>query len=380
MTQPTTVYDMENTQAAVPVRLDDNFQLQVRQPLLQGAGVEYNRIAGPQAIPGFNQGVMLARINTDIGLATFEASVRNMVSDVEVAYWELYFAYRNLDTAVVGRDAPEDLAEDLRPVQGRQPREARSRPEAQARAQYFLFRGTAEQGLSTLYQAESKLRYMMGLAATDGRLIRPADEPTTAKIAFDWAQSNAEAIARAVEIREAEVARQAARNGNHRRQELPAAAVGRHRPLSVERPGQLPVRPRPRRLRRCIGHAMPPVGVPELATGDYQSWHLELQARCRWASASSMRACETPSGRGPGTGQAPGDRAGSVAPDGRRDPQPGIQLYLSQTNFNRRVARQAVEAVTAAFEADTVALDLLLDAQRQRAEAESDYFRSLTNT
>ena len=26
----------------------------------------------------------------------------------------------------------------------------------------------------------------MGLAATDGRLIRPKDEPTTAKVAFDW--------------------------------------------------------------------------------------------------------------------------------------------------------------------------------------------------
>ena len=29
---------------------------------------------------------------------------------------------------------------------------------------------------------------MMGIAATDGRLIRPADDPTTAKISFDWCQ------------------------------------------------------------------------------------------------------------------------------------------------------------------------------------------------
>ena len=56
--------------------------------------------------------------------------------------------------------------------------------EAQSREQYFLFRSTVEQGLSSLYAAESKLRYMMGLAATDGRLIRPADEPTIAKVAF----------------------------------------------------------------------------------------------------------------------------------------------------------------------------------------------------
>ena len=43
-----------------------------------------------------------------------------------------------------------------------------------------------EQALSSLYDAEAKLRYLMGMAATDGRLIRPIDEPTTAKVSFDW--------------------------------------------------------------------------------------------------------------------------------------------------------------------------------------------------
>ena len=79
--------------------------MEIRRPLLQGYGVEYNRIAGPGAIPGFNQGVLIARVNTDIALTTFEAGVRNLVSDVETAYWELYFDYRNLDTAVQGRDS-----------------------------------------------------------------------------------------------------------------------------------------------------------------------------------------------------------------------------------------------------------------------------------
>ena len=75
--------------------------------------------------------------------------------------------------------------------------------EAQAREQYFFFRNQAEQAQSQLYQTESKLRYMMGIAATDGRLIRPADDPTTAKISFDWSQVQCEAMSRSVEIREA---------------------------------------------------------------------------------------------------------------------------------------------------------------------------------
>ena len=53
---------------------------------------------------------------------------------------------------------------------------------------------------------------------------------------------------------------------------------------------------------------------------------------------------------------------------------------LTETNFNRLIAaRVNVEAVRAAYETDTVTLDLLLDAQRRLAVATSDYFRSLVD-
>jgi hypothetical protein len=53
---------------------------------------------------------------------------------------------------------------------------------------------------------------------------------------------------------------------------------------------------------------------------------------------------------------------------------------LTQTNFNRRVAAERqVEAVQAAYDAGTVTLDQLLDAQRRRAEAESAYARALVD-
>ena len=78
---------------------------EVRQPLLQGAGPQFNRIAGPGATPGEYNGVMVSRINTDIALTNFETGVRNLVSDVEIAYWELYFQYRSLDAVIAGRDS-----------------------------------------------------------------------------------------------------------------------------------------------------------------------------------------------------------------------------------------------------------------------------------
>ena len=73
--------------------------------------------------------------------------------------------------------------------------------EAQAREQYFLFRAQVENSLGLLYTAEIRMRYMMGLAPTDGRLIRPADEPTTAEVQFDWNEILPEALTRSVEVR-----------------------------------------------------------------------------------------------------------------------------------------------------------------------------------
>ncbi len=53
---------------------------------------------------------------------------------------------------------------------------------------------------------------------------------------------------------------------------------------------------------------------------------------------------------------------------------------VAQSVFNRRVATERqVEAVQAAFDAETLTLDLLLAAQQARADAESSYFRVLTD-
>ena len=42
---------------------------------------------------------------------------------------------------------------------------------------------------------------MMGLAPTDGRLIRPSDDPTTAEVRFMWNDVLTEGLTRSVELR-----------------------------------------------------------------------------------------------------------------------------------------------------------------------------------
>jgi outer membrane protein TolC len=180
-------------------------RFQIRQPLGRGAGTTVNRIAGPNATPGNYNGVLIARINSDISLADFEVSVRNLVRDVENNYWELYFAYRDLDTKLAARDAARETWENrkLRYENG----VGRPDDEAQARQQYLNFQFLAQnvlvgtqQGLGVL-GSERNLRRLMGLPVNDGRLIRPITEPTVAPVVFDWQDSQAQTLARRVEIR-----------------------------------------------------------------------------------------------------------------------------------------------------------------------------------
>ncbi|NBX30720.1 TolC family protein, partial [bacterium] len=202
-----TIYDNNNSPIReVPSTWTTNYDFTFNQPLLQGAGTTYNRIAGPDFFdnlygrPNF-RGVLLARINADISLADFEAGVRNLVSDTEQSYWELYFAYRNLEARKAGRDSSLEAWRKVHALYVEQSRGGEADKEAQAREQYFFFRGEVENALTDVYRCENRLRYMMGISASDGRLIRPSDEPTTARISFDWQQSLVEALSRSAELR-----------------------------------------------------------------------------------------------------------------------------------------------------------------------------------
>ena len=181
-------------------------QIDIRQPLLRGAGVAVNRIAGPNAVLGNYNGVLISRIRSDISLADFEAAVRDLVRDVEQNYWELYFAYRDLDTQLTARDSARETWQNrkLRLDNG----VGRPDDEAQARQQYFTFKAQAENALVGfgatqlgVLGAERNLRRLLGMGVSDGQVIKPITEPTAAPILFDWQASQAATIQQRPEIR-----------------------------------------------------------------------------------------------------------------------------------------------------------------------------------
>jgi hypothetical protein len=363
-----------------------NLEAEFRQPLLQGAGAQFNRIAGPGAVPGAYNGVMLARINTDIALSQFEENVRNLVSDVESTYWELYFNYRSLDAVINGRDRALKQWQVVYSyyLVGRTGGDAAV--EAQTRQQYFLFRSTVEQALTQLYEVEAKLRYLMGLAATDGRLIRPIDEPTTAKVVFDWYDIHAEAMARNVELRQLKWL------VKRRELELIAAknfllprldAVGRYRWLGM---GSELINYEPTTNPPTFDNAgMDPSAYRSMTLGDYQEWQLGLEFRMPLGFRREMAGVRN--------AQLQLAKERAILQEGELELSHQLSQALreledtqviSKTNFNSLIAaRRNLDALQILWDSErgdrATLISVLLEAQRRLAAAESEYYRSVVN-
>jgi hypothetical protein len=118
-----------------------------------------------------------------------------------------------------------------------------------------------------------------------------------------------------------------------------------------------------------------------LTGGDFQEWQLGLQASIPIGfrrELSGIRHHELLIARDRAILQDLELEISHQLGDAIRDID--LNYGLTQTNFNRRVAAEAeVQAVQASYEVQRVTLDLLLDAQRRRAEAESAYYRSLVD-
>jgi outer membrane protein TolC len=372
-----------------------NFETEFRHPLLQGSGMEFNRIAGPSNVPGLYNGVLIARANTDIELADFEIGVRDLVSNLENAYWDLYFAYRDLDTKIAARDAALDTWRRIRALYESGRRGGEAEKEAQAREQFFRFQEDVQNALSGylvdgtrtdngspggtfrgtggVYVAERRLRMLIGMPPTDGRLLRPSDEPLSAPLKFDWAETTREAVLRRAELRR--------QRFETRRYELEWIASKNFLLPQLDTIG--------RYRWRGFGNNLldsDSKGVGEfdnaynnLFHGDFQEWQVGMELTVPLGyrrGATAVRNAELHLARSRALlleqeHLVLHNVANAVAETDRA-------FTVSQTAYNRLdAARNQLEAIRAAFDSDKAPLDLLLEAQRRLAEAESRYFRAL---
>jgi len=363
-----------------------NMEAGFSQPLLQGAGAQFNRIAGPfSPLQGIGSrpfdGVVLARINQDITLADFEAGVRNMVFDVENTYWELYFAYRNLETSKVAMQSALKTWQRVKTLGEAGLAGGSAKDEALAREQYYRFKALLETAKSELFGAETRLRYMMGLSPSDGRLIRPSDEPTDAALSFNWCDIMGEALERSVELRRQKwVIKQrdmeliAARNFLLPR--LDANGLYRWHGFGEKLidPGYGGTNP----YESAWGSLM---------DGNFQEWELGLQLSMKLgfrAELAGVRHQQLLLSRAKALLEEQELELSHQVADSVRAMDEFHKI--TETSFNRRLAAiHQVESLQAVFDAGVDAaggthiLDLLLEAQRRLAEAEGQYYRSLVD-
>jgi outer membrane protein TolC len=177
-----------------------------RQPLLAGGGVDFTRIAGPvstniQGVTGVQQGVIISRINNDIAVADFEQSIHDFMRDVETLYWQLSLAYRSLD---VEERLLAQTAQAWTIVENRTKAEGPgggSVENAEARELCYQTEARLLAARDNMYSTEAQLRRLLGLPLSDGRIIRPSDEPISADFAPNWANCLRDALARRPELR-----------------------------------------------------------------------------------------------------------------------------------------------------------------------------------
>ena len=347
---------------------------ELRHPLLQGSGVEFNRIAGPNATPGNYNGVLMARINSDVSLADFEIQVRNLLRDVETTFWELHFAYRDLDAKREGQTLSLEAwqLESQRVDAGiRTPDQ-----EAFARQQYYANQASVENALSGLlngtggvYAVERRLRSLLGLPTSDGRIIVPASDPITIDTVFDWHDSLQTALNKRVELRR--------QQWQVKRSDLELAAARNFQKMRVDLVGQY----RYRGFGDDLFGDHEASAFDSLSTGNLQEWRVGMEisgpignrlgnVALRHAELRQMRErvileeMERQISHELNAAFTELDRA----------------YMVTRSHYNRRTATLIrLKSERDKNDKGLADLDLVLDAQRQAVDAESGYYRALVD-
>ena len=380
--QSNVVYDNnDNPLSIFPSSYRSFWEAQARLPLLQGRGAEFNSIAGPNAQPGFRNtsGLVISRINNDISATQFEQSVTQFVDEVVIAYWNLYVSYRNLDTAKTARDGSLETWKVVKARFDNDLEGGEADKEAQAREQYFQFQqqvitalnGDTRSGTQGVLQAEADLRRLIGLPQSDGSVIRPSQEPFAGSVAYDWNVLLQTALLQRVEVRQqlSQINRREVEllaSKNFLLPELDAVATFRNNGFGDQLTG---------------GSGRFSSAANDSASGDHNEWELGLLLNMPLGFRQAHAGVRNSEFQLVRERQILDEQEKQIAHElGSALRAIEQSTAANKLAYNRMLAAQdAYKARQAAFEADAVTLDLLLESVRRMAEAQAEFDRTQVN-
>ena len=225
-----------------------------------------------------------------------------------------------------------------------------------------------------VYVAERRLRLLLGLPLNDDRLIRPNQEPSLAKVVFDWDTVVSESLTRRPELRRQRL--------NVRRRELELLAHQNFLKPRLDAVG--------RYRYRGLGHDLiDPAGGPfldnayqTLASGDYQEWQLGFEFSMPLGFREGHAAVRNSQLLLAREQALLHEQERQVVHDLSNVMSDLDRAYkLAQVNLNRRrAAQQRLQVLDEkARQGNVTFVNLTLDAQQRLASADSDFFRSLAD-
>ena len=368
---------------------DSYVEGEIRQPLLQGGGLEFNRIAGPGGTPGVSNGLLIARVNSDISQTDFELSVRDYVSNVTNTYWDLYYSYRDLDARIQAMNRSLEAWNRLQ-AKAENDLESAARV-ALAREQYYRFKSEVDDALtgrivqgtqnrngstggtlranSGVQVVERRLRLLIGMPINDDSLLRPVEEPLQAEVMFHWDSVMQEALTRRPELRRQQI------SIHKRHLELLAArnflnprldTVGRYR-------------------FRGFGDDLlggpTPSSVSNLTDGDLQEWYIGVEYTVPLGYRKGHLAVSNAELMLTRERALLKEQEREVVHDLSNAIADSARAYEAVENaLNRLIAAHDVLSAYEAQEQNDLEVDIdrLLDAQRRVVEAELRYYQSRT--
>jgi outer membrane protein TolC len=161
----------------------------LKTPGSQGSNPEIQNI---QPDSGSNAQGLLSRRNQ------LDLQINCLLMNVEVSYWNLFAAYRNLYAQEEGlkKSFLTYRFTDTRVAVGSDPAQNRD----QARAQLERFRRMVLDARGQVLESERQLRGLLGMRSDEGMMLVPSDEPTFALIAPDFQKAADEAMAHRPEL------------------------------------------------------------------------------------------------------------------------------------------------------------------------------------
>ena len=373
---------------------DTYLEGEIRKPLMQGGGLQFNQIAGPGSSPGVYNGVRLAKVSSDMDQTDFEIAVRDYVNNMANTYWDLYFAYRDLDarSKAMGRSL-----EAWNRIKALSESDLESgAAEALAREQYYRFKsevdeavtghvtpGTRTRGGSTggtlegaggVQTTERRLRLLMGLPITDGELIRPSGDPTEADVVFDWDLIQTDALSNRPELRRQQMA--------VRRRELELIAAKNFLNPRLDAVGRYRFRGFGDDLIRTNnGASVPASALRNLMGGDQQEWFVGFEYEVPIGYRRAHLAVNNAEIHLSRERIIHREQQRNVVHDLTNAVADAARAYEACHNSMNRylAASELLKAYEVQDEQDIdIDVDHLLDAQRRVAESEIRYYRART--